>query len=59
MATRQRRTVPAGGSYFPGPCWHDGAWWASDFSTRRVTRVSPDGTRTVVAEVDVPHAGRP
>jgi sugar lactone lactonase YvrE len=57
MATRQLRTVFEGGSYFEGPRWHDGAWWVSDFYTHRVTRVSPDGDGTVVAEVEQQPSG--
>ena len=53
--TRSLRTLFTGGSYFEGPRWHDGAWWVSDFYAHRVTRVTPDGAGTVVAEV----AGQP
>jgi sugar lactone lactonase YvrE len=57
MATRQLRTVFEGGSYFEGPRWHDGQWWVSDFYTHQVTRVVPDGTGTVVVEVDQQPSG--
>jgi sugar lactone lactonase YvrE len=57
MATRHLRTVFEGGSYFEGPRWHDGAWWVSDFYTHQVTRVSSDGTGTVVTEVDAQPSG--
>ena len=33
-----------GGTFFEGPRWHDGAWWASDFYT--------DGGRIVVVDAD-------
>jgi sugar lactone lactonase YvrE len=57
MATRQLRTVFEGGSYFEGPRWHDGEWWVSDFYTHQVTRIGPDGTGTVVVEVDQQPSG--
>lgn len=41
-----------GGSYFEGPRWHEGAWWASDFYRRTVSRVDPEGGETVVLEVE-------
>ena len=46
-----------GGSYFEGPRWHEGAWWASDFYTHQVTRVTPDGGATVVTEVEQQPSG--
>ena len=46
-----------GGSYFEGPRWHEGAWWVSDFYTHQVTRVTPDGSATVVAEVEQQPSG--
>ncbi len=41
-----------GGSYFEGPRWHDGAWWASDFYRHTVSRVAPGAAETVVLEVE-------
>lgn len=42
-----------GGSFFEGPRWHDGEWWASDFYRHTVSRVpASGGTETVVLEVD-------
>jgi sugar lactone lactonase YvrE len=52
MADREFRTVLTGGSYFEGPRWHDGAWWASDFYRHTVSRVQPGGGETVVLEVE-------
>ncbi|MGY1619010.1 SMP-30/gluconolactonase/LRE family protein [Geodermatophilus sp. SYSU D00691] len=57
MTTRSWRTLFTGGSYFEGPRWHEGAWFVSDFYTHRVTRVAPDGTGTVVAEVEQQPSG--
>ncbi|MGY1601609.1 SMP-30/gluconolactonase/LRE family protein [Geodermatophilus sp. SYSU D00815] len=57
MTTRSWRTLFTGGSYFEGPRWHEGAWWVSDFYTHRVTRVTPDGAGTVVAEVEQQPSG--
>ncbi len=51
MTTSELRTLFTGGSYFEGPRWHDGAWFVSDFYTHLVTRVAPDGSGSVVAEV--------
>jgi sugar lactone lactonase YvrE len=52
MADRAFRTVLEGGSYFEGPRWHDGSWWASDFYRHTVSRVAPGGGETVVLEVE-------
>ena len=52
MADGAFRTVLQGGSYFEGPRWHDGAWWASDFYRHTVSRVAPEGGETVVLEVE-------
>jgi sugar lactone lactonase YvrE len=57
MTTRQLRTVFTGGSYFEGPRWHDGTWWVSDFYTHQVTRITPHGESTVVAEVEQQPSG--
>jgi sugar lactone lactonase YvrE len=57
MTTRSLRTLFTGGSYFEGPRWHEGAWWVSDFYTHRVTRITPDGDPTVVAEVEQQPSG--
>ena len=48
---RMLRTVLTGGTFFEGPRWHDGAWWASDFYRHIVVRIDADGTETTVAEV--------
>lgn len=55
MTARQLRTVLDGGGFFEGPRWHEGSWWVSDFYRHTVSRVTPDGTQTVVVEV----AGQP
>src|SRR4051794_22855687 len=52
MAERAFRTVLEGGSYFEGPRWHEGAWWASDFYRHTVSRVRPEGGEDVVLEVE-------
>lgn len=35
-----------------GPRWRDGTLWYSDFYQQRVYRVTPDGVRTTVVELD-------
>jgi sugar lactone lactonase YvrE len=57
VATRSLHTLLTGGSFFEGPRWHDGSWWVSDFYTHRVTRVTPDGEASVVAEVEQQPSG--
>lgn len=52
MSTRELTTFHTGGIFFEGPRWHDGSWWVSDFYTHRVSRISPEGRATTVAEVD-------
>ena len=52
MAERAFRTGLEGGSYFEGPRWHEGEWWASDFYRHTVSRVAPGGGETVVLEVE-------
>ncbi|MGY1986884.1 SMP-30/gluconolactonase/LRE family protein [Blastococcus sp. SYSU DS0669] len=52
MADRAFRTVLEGGSFFEGPRWHDGQWWASDFYRHTVSRVTPGSPETVVLEVE-------
>lgn len=56
MTTTKATTLLTGGlSVTEAPRWHDGALWFSDFFTRRVLRLEPDGELTLVAEVP----GRP
>jgi sugar lactone lactonase YvrE len=57
MTTRSLTTLLTGGSYFEGPRWYEGAWWVSDFYTHQVTRITPDGQGTVVAEVEQQPSG--
>ncbi len=45
------RTLIDGGYFFEGPRWHDGAWWSSDIYAKQVLRITPDGRKTVMAEV--------
>jgi sugar lactone lactonase YvrE len=52
MGERQLRPLVEGGSFFEGPRWHEGRWWASDFYTHTVSSIEPDGTRQTVAEID-------
>src|SRR5215208_6114545 len=52
MADRAFTTVLEGGSYFEGPRWHEGSWWASDFYRHTVSRMRPDGGEDVVLEVE-------
>ncbi|MEQ8858560.1 MAG: SMP-30/gluconolactonase/LRE family protein [Pseudomonadales bacterium] len=35
-----------------GPRWHDGALWLSDMHAHEVLRITPDGARETVCEVD-------
>jgi sugar lactone lactonase YvrE len=37
------RTLLDGGSFFEGPRWHDGRWWASDFYRHVVLSFDADG----------------
>ncbi len=56
MTITSATTLLTGGlSVTEAPRWHDGALWFSDFFTRRVLRLQPDGELTLVAEVP----GRP
>jgi sugar lactone lactonase YvrE len=56
VTTTSATTVLTGGlSVTEAPRWHDGALWFSDFFTRRVLRLRPDGEIALVAEVP----GRP
>lgn len=57
MGAREIRTVFSGGAFFEGPRWRDGSWWASDFYRHRVSRYSPDGTETLVVEVEAQPSG--
>jgi len=52
MGARELRTLVEGGSFFEGPRWHEGRWWASDFYTHTVRTVDPaSGEFEVVMEV--------
>lgn len=52
MTERAVSTLVTGGGFFEGPRWRDGTWWVSDFYRHSVSRVAPDGTETVVVEVE-------
>jgi sugar lactone lactonase YvrE len=40
-----------GFTFLEGPRWRDGLLWMSDINAKKVYTISPDGTRTVMAEV--------
>jgi sugar lactone lactonase YvrE len=44
-------TLISGMSFTECPRWHDGRLYFSDFYTRRVLAVTPDGTEEIIAEV--------
>lgn len=46
------KTLRAGGNFFEGPRWHQGAWWVSDLYAGQVLRITPTGDTSVVAEID-------
>jgi sugar lactone lactonase YvrE len=52
MGERQLRPLVEGGSFFEGPRWHAGRWWASDFYRHAVFAIEPDGAATEIAEVE-------
>ncbi len=52
MGERQLRPLVEGGTFFEGPRWHGGRWWASDFYRHTVFTIDPDGTETAVCEVE-------
>ncbi|HEX2851404.1 MAG TPA: SMP-30/gluconolactonase/LRE family protein [Acidimicrobiales bacterium] len=43
MPERALHTLVEGGSFFEGPRWHDGRWWASDFYRQLIVVATPDG----------------
>ncbi len=57
MAERTVSTLFEGGGFFEGPRWRDGTWWVSDFYRHTVSRIAPDGTETVVVEVEQQPSG--
>ncbi len=57
MAERNLTTLLDGGGFFEGPRWRDGTWWVSDFYRHQVATVTPDGTETVVVEVEAQPSG--
>jgi sugar lactone lactonase YvrE len=52
MGERELRPLVEGGSFFEGPRWHEGRWWASDFYRHAVFAIEPDGAHEQVAEVE-------
>jgi sugar lactone lactonase YvrE len=57
MAERNVTALFEGGKFFEGPRWRDGTWWVSDFYRHTVSRIAPDGTETVVVEVEAQPSG--
>ena len=57
MAAREVTTLFEGGRFFEGPRWRDGTWWISDFYRHTVSRISTDGSETVVVEVEAQPSG--
>ncbi|MEZ5373934.1 MAG: SMP-30/gluconolactonase/LRE family protein [Microthrixaceae bacterium] len=54
---RPLSTLSDGGRFFEGPRWRDGTWWVSDFYRHGVFTVTPDGTETLVLEVEAQPSG--
>ena len=52
MGERQLHPLVEGGSFFEGPRWHEGRWYASDFYRHAVFAIEPDGAHTQIAEVE-------
>src|ERR1044072_3379502 len=52
MGARELRTLCEGGSYFEGPRWHEGRWWAADFYRHAVSPFDADGGEELVLEVE-------
>lgn len=48
----QTDTLIDGLCFAEGPRWHDGALWLSDMHAHEVLRVTPDGVRETVCEVE-------
>jgi sugar lactone lactonase YvrE len=57
MTERIVTTLFEGGGFFEGPRWRDGTWWVSDFYRHQVSRISTDGSETVVVEVAAQPSG--
>ena len=57
MTERAITTLFDGGGFFEGPRWRDGTWWVSDFYRHTVSRFAPDGTETLVVEVEAQPSG--
>jgi sugar lactone lactonase YvrE len=49
--THATRVLTDGWTFLEGPRWHDGRFWVSDFYTRSLLAVSPDGEVETLAEV--------
>jgi sugar lactone lactonase YvrE len=45
-------TLLEGGHFFEGPRWRDGRWWVSDFYSRNVQAITPDGSAEEVVRFD-------
>jgi len=57
MAESELSMLIDGVDFGEGPRWRDGSLWYSDFFQKRVYRVSPDGERTTVVELDEQPSG--
>lgn len=52
MTPRALTPLFDGGGFFEGPRWRNGRWWVSDFYRQQVSTIAPDGTESVVVEVE-------
>lgn len=53
--TRELTLLLDGGTFFEGPRWHEGRWYASDFRHHRVVSIAADGGRPrTELEIEVP-----
>ena len=57
MAERELSTLLEGGSFFEGPRWHEGRWWASDFYRGLVLAIDTDGRAEEVLSVEQQPSG--
>jgi sugar lactone lactonase YvrE len=51
------KRLPLSGDFFEGARWHDSAWWVSDMYGQTVWRIAPDGTGTLMAEMNARPSG--
>jgi sugar lactone lactonase YvrE len=57
MGERELSTLLEGGSFFEGPRWHDGRWWASDFYRGLVLAIDAGGRAEEVLSVEQQPSG--